>query len=204
MKKTEQNMVVLQGKSFTIELQSMLGSTLYGWCLAKLPEGMILEGVDVVPSGCGTIAPVMQRFYFGVPSAEKTTAELKFVLANLSVPADIQAEHTVSLTIIQSDSEEFVKCTECANLKTAYAFIYNPGNIAQAAQAQMPYGMVIPRNFNFDACFPRMMYGVPFGFGLPNDLCNGPQSVMLYNYPSTDNLKPEKNEPFIHKKNEEE
>ena len=58
-------MVVFQGKSFSVGLQSMLGSTAYGWCLTGLPKGVVLLGIDTekVPSSA-TVAPVIQKFWF--------------------------------------------------------------------------------------------------------------------------------------------
>lgn len=75
-----QKMVVLEGKTFSIELQSMLGSSGYGWCLAGLPEGIILLGEDRIAAG-PAVLPTLQKFYFGVSSAEEAEGELTFVMA---------------------------------------------------------------------------------------------------------------------------
>ena len=188
----DQKMVVLEGKVFTIELQSMLGSTGYGWCLSQLPKGIIFEGADRSPVAKG-IAPVMQNFYFGVSSAEETEAEITFVMACTFEPAKVTGEHKVSLTIIPSDSEKFVDYSENANALYAYAFNqadgcgamnciqpYGVWQIEERAQVQKPYGFPGPG-------FTCMDYGYPYGVqdvGMVYNYNYGAQnSGMAYGYP---------------------
>ncbi len=174
----QHEMVVLEGKVFTVELQSMLGSTAYGWCLASLPEGIILENIEIVHTSPG-ISPVIQRFYFGVSSAKAVEAELTFVLACTFQPDEIAKEEKISLTIIPHNSDEYVTFNENLRQKesanAANAVIpYGVQFSREAAQAQMPYGMVYNQNFlNGGApilmygveppAFPRMKYGYPCG-----------------------------------------
>lgn len=84
-------LVVLQGKSFYVELQSMLGSTNYGWCLKSMPEELLLTGTQNTHTRPG-ISPMMQRFYFSAVSAETTNVEVTFVLACLSNVSDVTDE----------------------------------------------------------------------------------------------------------------
>ena len=130
----QHEMVVLEGKVFTVELQSMLGSTAYGWCLASLPEGIILENIEIVHTSPG-ISPVIQRFYFGVSSAKAVEAELTFVLACTFQPDEIAKEEKISLTIIPHNSDEYVTFNENLRQKES----------ANAANAVIPYGVQFSR-----------------------------------------------------------
>ncbi len=187
-------MVVLQGKTFTIELQSMLGSTVYGWCLSELPKGIILESTDCVPTGYGAaVAPVLQRFCFGVASAEETQAEIAFVMTNITDPSDTKSEYRVAITIIPSNSEDFVAYSD--NATELYGFI------CDASKAQMPYGMVCAQNVGLKYGYPCgvrdaiVKYGYPYGaqdaamkygympvemYGVP---CSMSNTVLKYGYP---------------------
>lgn len=160
----QQEMVVLEGKIFTVDLQSMLGSTAYGWCLAGLPDGIILEGIQTIPMGPG-VSPVIQRFYFGVSSAKTVEAELSFVLACSFQPEEIAKEEKISLTIIPHNSDEYVKYNENIRQKeadsTANTIIpYGVPFSREAAQAQIPYGMIYNQNALNNDYAPVVMYGV--------------------------------------------
>ena len=193
----DQKVVVLEGKVFTIELQSMLGSTGYGWCLSQLPKGIIFEGEDRIPAAQG-VAPIMQKFYFGVSSAEETEAEITFVMACTFEPAKVTGEHKVSLTIIPSDSEKFVDYSENANALYAYAF--NQADGCGAMNCIQPYGVwqIEERAQN-----SGMAYGYPCGmqdaimkYGYP---CGMQDAMMKYGYFCGTNDALCKNEPFIRK-----
>lgn len=178
----QHEMVVLEGKIFTVDLQSMLGSTAYGWCLAGLPEGIILEGVEIVHTTPG-IAPVIQRFYFGVSSAKATEAELTFVLACTFQPDEIAKEEKISLTIIPHNSDKYVAYNENLRQKesesTANAVIpYGVQFSREAAQAQMPYGMIYNQNA-LNGGAPVLMYGVE----PPAFPCSTQNTMMKYGYP---------------------
>ncbi len=104
-------LVVLQGKSFYVELQSMLGSTNYGWCLKSMPEELLLTGTQNTHTRPG-ISPMMQRFYFSAVSAETTNVEVTFVLACLSNVSDVTDEFKAEIQIVPSNSDEFVSYSE--------------------------------------------------------------------------------------------
>ncbi len=191
----QQEMVVLEGKVFTVDLQSMLGSTAYGWCLAGLPDGIILEGIEMIPTAQG-VAPVIQRFYFGVSSVKAPEAELTFVLACTFQPDEIAKEEKISLTIIPHNSDEYVSYNENLRQKeagnAANAVIpYGVQFSREAAQAQMPYGMIYNQNLSGSKA-PMLMYGVKpptfpcTEYGFPSKEAepfkNG-DSCMAYGYP---------------------
>lgn len=177
-------MVVLQGKTFTIELQSMLGSTPYGWCLSELPQGIILIGEDRVPTAPG-IAPVMQKFYFGASSVEEENVEIVFSLVNCFDPTDKKSECKASIRIISSDSEEFVAYSDNANAlygfcDTANAAIpYGYASNQGVDNAQLPYGMVYTQDASMKYGYPCGMRDAAMKYGYP---CGVQDASMKYGY----------------------
>ena len=110
----EQNYVALQGKTFVVELQSMRGSTGYGWCLSTLPEEVILIGTDETPAAPG-IAPLIQKFYFGVVSAQQINIEIKFILAAPWKLGEAADTYTAKVRIVPSNSGNFAAYGENVN-----------------------------------------------------------------------------------------
>ena len=175
-------MVVLQGQSFSIELQSMFGSTNYGWTLTKLPQGIALLSTETISTATG-VAPVIQRFWFGAVSATEDKSELEFTLINFTDMSATKKTHTVLLNVIPSDSDEFAKFSENSD-----------ATIRAVAGPAMPYGLVLGSQeavvkYGYpcgvqDA--PLMKYGYPCGvqdaplmkYGYPCDL-----PLMKYGYP---------------------
>lgn len=142
----EQNLVVLQGKVFTVDIQSMFGSTNYGWCLTSLPSGIVLMAAENITSGMG---PVTQRFYFGAVSSEVINVDIQFSLICWSDFTQTVDSCTVHVRIIPSDSVNYTpysenanasygcSCNETPSLK--YGFPCEQVSIGNAA---MPYGVM--------------------------------------------------------------
>lgn len=178
-------MVVLQGQSFSIELQSMFGSTNYGWTLTKLPQGIALLSTETISTATG-VAPVIQRFWFGAVSATEDKSELEFTLINFTDMSATKKTHTVLLNVIPSDSDEFAKFSENSD-----------ATIRAVAGPAMPYGLVLGSQeavvkYGYpcgvqDA--PLMKYGYPCGvqdaplmkYGYPCNTSEAP--VVKYGYP---------------------
>ena len=178
-------MVVLQGQSFSIELQSMFGSTNYGWTLTKLPQGIALLSTETISTATG-VAPVIQRFWFGAVSATEDKSELEFTLINFTDMSATKKTHTVLLNVISSDSDEFAKFSENSD-----------ATIRAVAGPAMPYGLVLGSQeavvkYGYpcgvqDA--PLMKYGYPCGvqdaplmkYGYPCNTSEAP--VVKYGYP---------------------
>lgn len=149
-----------EGKTFTVELTSMLGSTLYGWCLEKLPESIILVSSELVASSpAGAIAPVTHKFNFGVISEpEELELSIDFIMTSVINVKDIKEKISINVLVIPSNndtssSESFVKYSENKaeyNPLVAYGFPlvaygFPPVNactpsLAEAAQVQNIYG----------------------------------------------------------------
>ena len=167
-------MIVLQGKSFSIDLQSMLGSTCWGWCLTRLPQGIALIGMETIPTAAG-VAPVIQRFWFGALSAVKDKAEIGFTLINLSDMTSAKQKVDVNVTVIPKDSEDFAKFSE--NCDDAVDPVCN---------SAMPYGVVLGnRSVAFKYGYPNqnMKYGYPdinLKYGFPR---GDAKPVVAYGFP---------------------
>lgn len=172
--------VVLQGKTFFVELQSMLGSTNYGWCVRSMPKEVILIGMDNIPVREG-IAPVIQRFYFGVTAADNSNAEIDFVLTCLTNLADVSDEFKASIRIVPSDSEEFTAYSENdINSEALYGFVYT-------GDKALKYG------YPCNTQGPAVKYGYPCGvrdaglkYGYP---CGVRDANLKYGYPCAEYTK---------------
>ncbi len=186
----QQEMVVLEGKVFTIDLQSMLGSTAYGWCLSGLPEGIILESIEIIRDSSG-ISPVTQRFYFGVSSAKNPQAELSFVLACVFQPEEIAKEEKISLTIIPHNSNEYITYNEQIRQKEAENVAnciipYGVNMSREAAQTQMVYGInscalyAYPPDAALKYGYPCSVQDAALKYGYP---CSVQDAALKYGYP---------------------
>lgn len=176
----ENSIRAFQGQSFSVTLQSMIGSTNYGWCLASLPSCFVLTGQVNNPVGRG-IGPVNQVFYFltvGVPESG-LTATLKFGMFNLSqVSYPFKAEKTVDIQVditpcnaddASASDSGFVKYSENA------AFYGEPSNEMLAALA---YGFPVVK-YGYPG-YPVVKYGYPAGDVCSNDGCC---ASFKYGYP---------------------
>lgn len=169
-----------EGKTFTVELTSMLGSTLYGWCLEKLPESIILVSSDLVASApAGVIAPVIHKFDFGVISEpEELEISIDFVLTSVIDVKDIKERISINVLVIPSNndansSESFVKYSENKaeyNPHVAYGFPQNTPFFP-------PTTPFFPKTTPF---FPKVTQAqIPYGF----PYTNAEDSVIKYGYP---------------------
>lgn len=169
-----------QGLSFSVTLQSMIGSTNYGWCLTSLPSCLVLIGQVNQPTVKG-IGPVNQVFYFmtvGMPESGNTVS-LSFGMFNLShVSYPFKAEKTVDIQVeitpcnadnsISSDSP-FVKYSENA------AFC---GDSSQEMLAALKYGYPVVFKYGYpmddDCCGTDCCASLKYGY---------PISAYKYGYP---------------------
>ena len=168
-------MVALQGKAFSVDLQSMLGSTLYGWCLTGLPQGIALLGTEVCRTTLG-VAPVIQRFWFGAYAVTKDKGVIEFTLMNVSNVSATDKKHTVSVKVIPSDSEEFTKLSENSD-----AMVNDVCNSIQ------PYGYpFVSQSFvNMAYGYPYRRGDVAFKYGYP---CGSDDVNVKYGYPCDDSV----------------
>ena len=185
----EKTIVAYQGKAFSVTLQSMIGSTNYGWCLTTMPEGVVLAGVENVPTTQG-IGPVNQVFYFGakdVPENPNVVLEFQLLcLSDFSKSSD-QVQINVQLVPYNNenmDSNSFVQYSENTaiyNAQIPYGFVLNK----TAAKSDNAYGDAPLLKYGYPSETPVLKYGYPCGdttalkYGYP---C-GDTPTLKYGYP---------------------
>lgn len=195
-----------QGKSFSVTLRSMIGSTNYGWCLTTLPSCFVLAGQVNTPTAPG-VAPVDQIFYFltvGEPE-EGERANLCFGLYNLShiaYPFAPEEMVEIAVQVVPCNEDEtsspFVKYSEnaafyngmdsnlCANLMYGYPC---------AASTNLKYGYpdcetepVLKYGYPCSESMANLKYGYPcmananYKYGYPG--CFKDEKIIVkYGYP---------------------
>lgn len=89
----------------------MYGSANYGWCLADLPEGIILQGISNEPANVGS-APVIQNFYFAAIGYQQFNVDIHFVLDDMSDPTIIVDRFSAHIIVVPSNANNFVPYSE--------------------------------------------------------------------------------------------
>lgn len=177
--------------SFDVILESMVGSTGYGWCLKSLPDGVELISTTNVPVRQG-VAPVRQIFTFAALKPIKKGV-LKFDLLCLHTLSRDIADHATYNVEIHDKKEN----DELANEIGGQKFLKGAGAMLHAGPA-MPYGFpdsdktaLLLYGFpNADAsCAASVIYsnancllkyGTPFGVSTDDSGCN-----LKYGFPVT-------------------
>ena len=179
-------MVVLQGQTFTVDLQSRLGSTNHGWVLTGLAQGVAL--VHVVTRNSGRIGPTIQTFMFGAISATENKVEIEFSLVNFS-DFTIDQKYTVAVKVIPSDSEEFVKMRTSSDpaLTDVCNSIQPYGVVLSSPETVLKYGY--PCGVQ-DSVNPVLKYGYPnmqntvnLKYGYPCGAQDSVNTLVKYGYP---------------------
>lgn len=125
-----------QGKEFTVSLQSMVGSTSYGWCLTSMPDEIALASICYEPTGAaGVVAPVNQIFTFFALGYSSDIKPIEFQEICLFDPRKTGRKISVKVDIIpynvstdgDSGLEDFVEYSENSavfnsipNIRVAY------------------------------------------------------------------------------------
>lgn len=192
------NYTVLEGKSFTVDLMSNVGSTNYGWCLTSMPKEIILFGTDTIP-----VEPIMaggksiQRFYFGAKSSENTQVTLQFELLCMSELSKAEGTYTLEVQIVPCNSDDYVKYSENAEQAAIpYGYVYDnnpiqaekygyPCGAQDAMTASLKYGYPCATQTALDAFPLSVKYGYPctVAYGVPNPTLDYGYPVVAYGYP---------------------
>jgi hypothetical protein len=156
-----------QGKDFTVTLQSMTGSTGFGWCLTNLPSGFALVSTDVIAPTPAAVSPVNQVFNFIVLEApEEGKASVEFTSVSYFDPR--QTGEKISIDVVVTPYNDligldgFVKYSE--NTATyspavvAYGFPCKMG--AANDEALFKYGYPCA-SAGVDSCGAPVKYGFP-------------------------------------------
>lgn len=185
--------VALQGNLFSVDLQSMSASTGFVWVLTRLPEGIALVRTENLAAPMGVMCgQSTQRFWFGAISETKDKAEIEFTQVRLS-HMTTGSKHTVLVTVVPSDSEEFAKYSE--NDDAALRNLSNimpPYGYANGGDVVVKYGYPTDPivKYGFPCCDNdiNVKYGYPCGmkdavqmkYGYP---CGNGDINVKYGYP---------------------
>lgn len=192
--KTNSYIIGQVGHSFDIILESMVGSTGYGWCLKALPDGIELMSTSDMPVRAG-IAPTRQIFTFAALKPMKHMA-IKFdllCLYDLSQPAADEATYEIDVHDVDENDALKKEIGGQRFLKGSGAMVHArpvpPYGFADSEKAVLLYGFppyplygypipdlapsIIESKTN---CLVK--YGNPFGVAVDEAECN-----LKYGYP---------------------
>lgn len=187
-KPSECVLLVQAGQSFDIVLESMVGSTGYGWCLKNMPPEIVLISTFTTPIHAG-VSPVRQGFTLGAIKSCRC-AQLEFEMLCLfdllREPADYA---TYPIEIYEPTSDDALK-NEIGSQK-----FLNLGGTMVHNRPVPPYGFANPDKIHVlygfpppEACSPTVIastkncllkYGNPFGVATEESDCR-----LKYGYPA--------------------
>jgi len=155
MENTKENSTIIGQvyQSFDLILESMVGSTGYGWCLKSMPAGIELISTENIPIRTG-VAPVRQIFTFAALKPLKNGL-IEFDLLFLPDLSREAADHAAFRIDIHDKDENDVLKNEIGGQK----FLKSTGAMVHAKPA-IPYGFV-------DSEKAILLYGFP-----PGSNCN--------------------------------
>jgi hypothetical protein len=157
------------GQVIDISLESMMGSTGYGWEVAELTGSVYLFGITTTPSQSGTIGPVNQSFHlrgakagkgkitFVLTAAWKVEDPIKTLTYDFIVTeAEKPSEDDLKLSGFVAAPQTNVRQTQ-PNQPVSFYAVWPPYGIPDYWQ-RLYYGIMPPQNANLGD--PRLYYGV--------------------------------------------
>ncbi len=183
---------VKRGEMFTVTLQSMIGSTNYGWSLTSMPAGVYLFAQCNEPVGRG-IGQVNQVFHFLAITPANGIMNIEFKLLCLSDPDKVEKELSIGVFVTTGEDnanslDGFVRYSENSAVYEENSKKILPSVIAL-------YG--VPSAKGYDTCtcdsddcctlkygYPALKYGYPpvVKYGYPA-LKYGYPPIVKYGYP---------------------
>jgi hypothetical protein len=191
------------GQVIDISLESMMGSTGYGWELSELSGPICLIGISVIPVSTRVVAPVSQVFHIKGIGIGK--ACVKFVLAaawKLEEPAQtITYQINIVKAVATAENDLKIKgfigsqkttVRDAQDVKSLYSYqppVVKYGVPCDDAYERLYYGVLPQSICNSD---PRLYYGVCCApqtdprvyYGVccapDNDMCCAPPQVLKY------------------------
>jgi hypothetical protein len=157
------------GQVIDISLESMMGSTGYGWEVAELTGSVFLFGITTTPSQSGTIGPVTQSFH--LRGAKVGKAKITFVLTAAWKVEDPIKTLTYDFIVTEAEkpSEDDLKLNGFVaapqpnvrqpqpNQPVSLYAVWPPYGMPDPWQ-RLYYGTMPPQNANLGD--PRLYYGV--------------------------------------------
>ncbi len=170
-KEKNEDLKIEVGQVIDISLESMMGSTGYGWELSELTGPANLIGISVIPSSSNAIAPVTQVFHLrGVSVGEVTVSFVLTAAWKLEEPVR-KVTYKITVTEAQKPTEDDLKIK--GYVASPKASVRDQQSVIPPYAAQPPvpdYGIpcsdlwqrfyygVLPQNQA--AADPRLYYGV--------------------------------------------
>lgn len=102
-KENNSSIIASVNHTFDIILESMLGSTNYGWSLKSMPDGVALLSTEIVPIRTG-ISPVRQIFTFAALEPVKDGI-IEFAMLCMSNPSSLPADTATYHIYIHAEDE---------------------------------------------------------------------------------------------------
>ena len=181
------NIIGQVGHSFDIILESMVGSTGYGWCLKSMAAGIELTSTDNMPVRTG-IAPVRQVFTFAALKPVKNGIIEFDLLCLFDLTRESADHHDYTINIHDVNENDVLK-----NEIGGHKFIKGSGAMFHEKPI-IPYGVIKPGKVIPLYGFPpesglsttmihsqancMLKYGNPFGVALEEAEC-----TLKYGYP---------------------
>lgn len=165
------------GHSFDIILESMVGSTGYGWCLKAMPDGIELISTEDVPVKKG-IAPTRQIFTFAAlkPMKNKAIEFELLCLYNLSQPAADKAIYEIEVHDVDENDVLKKEIGVHKFLRGSSAMVH--------AKPIPPYGFTDPGKiiplYGFP---PNPLYGYPVSDFAPSIIASQTNCLVKYGNP---------------------
>lgn len=170
-KEKNEDLKIEIGQMFDISLESMMGSTGYGWELSELTGPVNLIGISIIPSSSGIISPVNQVFHLrGIAVGEATVSFVLTAAWKVEEPVN-KVTYNITVTEVQKPAEDDLKLKGYVAPPKVSVRDQQPVIPPYASQPPMPdYGMpcsdlwqrfyygVLPQNLA--ANDPRVYYGV--------------------------------------------
>lgn len=170
-KEKNEDVKIEVGQVIDVSLESMMGSTGYGWELSELTGPVNLIGISVIPSSTGAVAPVTQVFHIRGVGVGK--AKASFVLtAAWKLEEPIQTiTYQINVTEAKKPADDDLKIK--GYVASPQASVRDQQSVIPPYAVQAPnqvYGIpcsdlwhrfyygVLPQNINTPD--PRLYYGV--------------------------------------------
>ncbi len=183
------------GQSVDISLESMMGSTGYGWELRSFEGNINMVSMSVQPTSTRAVAPVIQIFSFR--GTEEGSGKAVFVLTAPWKVEEPKKQVTYTFNVVKAEDTDIDDNLRFEGFTTPPAAIVRPTRpIALYAvnpptendfcnPPQPKYGIQPPHCVGDNCCNqpqPQPKYGIQPPHCIGDDCCN-PPVIMKYNVP---------------------
>ncbi|MCI5219653.1 MAG: hypothetical protein D3914_10825 [Candidatus Electrothrix sp. LOE2] len=197
----QEEVTIEVGQAVDVSLESMMGSTGYGWELASLKGNINLVGISVQPTSTRAVAPVIQIFHFrGIGEG---SGKAVFVLTAPWKVEKPKKDVVYTFTVVKAEHADTDDNLRLEGFTAPPAATVRPVGQPRAVYAVNPppqpvYGVPTPvYSAPLDPCFyygvcppgddcchqPQPKYGIQPPCCEGDDCCCNPPMTMKYNVP---------------------